>query len=273
MYPPLFCLFKPLVSFCAILSDSNLIHGPPHAHPVLFMQFIWGPSRDPQFDKQIWTDLFGELGSILSPDLGFRVCNFGFIPVPLLASVRVEEDEARERQWLAKIKQERLTWSWVQKLVLLRWWDLKPLWVAMMNLPHLALPLPMFSSSSRWLICYKVPAPSFTIRAFPSLWTPPACLLTCSFPHMSPWLVSYLVLTYPHLLSPAFHWEAPHETPVQESCPIPVTGDWFLCSLARLEAPWCQECVWEPSVSPALTTVPAPRRVLSECLQNEQMVE
>lgn len=33
---------------------------------------------------------------MLSPDLRFRVCNFGFIPFPLLASVRVEENEARE---------------------------------------------------------------------------------------------------------------------------------------------------------------------------------
>lgn len=53
---------------------------------------------------------------------------------------------------------------------------------------------------------------------------------SCPFSQTSLWLFSYLIPTCPHL-SPSFHRVTLHVSHLQGSCPVPVTGDWFVCFL------------------------------------------
>lgn len=90
---------------------------------------------------------------------------------------------------------------------------------------------------------------------------------------------SSLTWSWPILTSlpSTFHWVTPHEAPLQESCPLPVTSDWFISTLwTKLDARnslggqyiTSTDCTYTSTESSAW-----PKVVLSERLLNGQMIE
>lgn len=219
MYPPLFCLFKPLVSLYAFPSQTLTLATALlmltlfylyNLSEVLLMILnlistvsprIWYEQSCLVNWKACWTQ---------TQSLGFAILDSSpFLSLPQLELRRMR---LRERWWLAKIKQEVTVELGSEtgpfEMVGLK---TKPLWVATMNLPHVALSLPTFSSSSRCLICYKVPAPSFKIRALPltpgSSSTMPPYLVFSSYIALACLLLVWPILTsLPHLSLGVSSW-------------------------------------------------------------------
>lgn len=114
-----------------------------------------------------------------------------------------------------------------------------------MNLPQ-SLSLPTFSSSSRCLIWYKVPAPSFKIRALPI--SPGSSSTTSPYlPFFSKQLSGFsLTLSRPALTSlsqPLTRWLLMCHL-FREAVPFLYQVIDLFIFWTRLEVSWCQEWVW-----------------------------